>query len=80
MAQQDSIGKLKETSFAFRKVAEFCNWFEQIKYSRKICYTITNSDRPAFRQAAPGHTSFFSGLHAIHQYSMPYILADKGVT
>jgi len=34
----------------------------------------------AFRQAAPGPTNFFSGLHAIHQYRMPYILAYKGVT
>jgi len=46
MTQQDSIGKFKETSFAFRKVVEFCNWFEQIKCSRKVCYTITSSDRP----------------------------------
>ena len=46
MVQQDSIRKLTETSFAFRKVAEFCNCFEQIKYSRKVSYTITSSDRP----------------------------------
>lgn len=45
--------------------------------------SVTPSSVPTvriFRQAAPGHTNFFSVLHAIKQYWIPYILADKGVT
>jgi len=62
MAQQDSIGKLKEISFAFRKVAEFCNWFEQIKYSRKVCYTITSSDRPGLSASSSRSYEFLLWL------------------
>jgi hypothetical protein len=80
MTQQDSTGKLKEISFAFRKVANFViGWKKSNIYVRSVTPSPVPTVR-AFRQAAAGHTSFCSELHAIHQYCMPYILADISVT
>jgi hypothetical protein len=63
--QQDSNGKLKATSFAFRKVAESCNWFEKIKYSRNICYTTTSSDRPGLSASSSRSYEFLLWLTCI---------------
>ena len=45
--------------------------------------SVTPSSVPnawTFRGVAPGHTSLFSCLYAIHQYCVPYILADIDIT